>query len=614
MSQCSGGSPTPSQSFAYPVLEAEGCFRLVKLHPGGHGETILCDLISDRWTDETIAYEALSYAWGSKAVQRSIQVNGHQFSVTSNLHGALSRLRRRDEIRTLWIDAMCINQEDLDERNTQVRYMGEIYQNAQCVVVWLGESDDDSDDAVFFMNSLYENLDGCDPYLSEKGGGMPSNAAGRLLRHGSIYEYLQYPYTHSWEKVCRLLQREWWQRAWIVQEFINGKEITIQLGHRTVRWPVLAIFITFIQSAIEAIPAMSLIVGSAAGAVADAYDLVYDRRNKPSDGMNLQTLLCSQRHRQCANPLDKIYSVLSLIEENSRHAFTPDYSSSTSLVYGMAVKTCYESSLRLEILCESMSYETSKSFPSWCPDWTMPRIRSQLGGLPSASRYRASGLTSGLLSNGSARFSENMEILTLRECFELDIVARVGIQQCDEEFHWWYESGEARCNWNMLVVAKALLEEGINVRDHDGKPFLNSELRGSNVEWIQRALLCTLVADLIQADGKVQRDLIFEMALEESLEWPAEREKYFQQARDRTWGRTLLLSQKGLLGLVPRGTQVGDHIFVISGCSVPIILRRGDDGSFSWIGDSYVHGIMNGLRKVLLSGLQYEQKEEIVIR
>ncbi|KAM7211194.1 Heterokaryon incompatibility protein (HET) domain containing protein [Rhypophila decipiens] len=89
-----------------------------------------------------LVYEALSYSWGSycslPTSTSTIQCNGIPFSVTATLFDAQTRLRMPATARTLWIDAICINQDNPLERAQQVNLMGEIYKGAGRVVVWLG--------------------------------------------------------------------------------------------------------------------------------------------------------------------------------------------------------------------------------------------------------------------------------------------------------------------------------------------------------------------------------------------------------------------------------------------------------------------------------------------
>ncbi|KAH8883497.1 heterokaryon incompatibility, partial [Thozetella sp. PMI_491] len=86
-------------------------------------------------------YEALSYVWGPPNFSESISCHGVACKVTPNLLAALRRLRYTNKDRTLWVDAICIRQSDIDERIQQVSRMGDIYSQASRVLVWLGDED-----------------------------------------------------------------------------------------------------------------------------------------------------------------------------------------------------------------------------------------------------------------------------------------------------------------------------------------------------------------------------------------------------------------------------------------------------------------------------------------
>ncbi|KAF2472960.1 HET-domain-containing protein, partial [Lindgomyces ingoldianus] len=88
--------------------------------------------------DAKPVYRALSYTWGDPKDTLPITLNGHRFEVTRNLKRALQRLRTLGTEVSIWIDAICINQVDMDERMHQVQLMRVIYQNPEEVIVYLG--------------------------------------------------------------------------------------------------------------------------------------------------------------------------------------------------------------------------------------------------------------------------------------------------------------------------------------------------------------------------------------------------------------------------------------------------------------------------------------------
>ncbi len=90
---------------------------------------------------EKPTYEALSYVWGPENVIHPIVINGYNVYVRQNMWLAMQHLRSDTEVRVLWIDATCINQQNIHERNHQVTQMGMIYHQATKVIIWLGSSD-----------------------------------------------------------------------------------------------------------------------------------------------------------------------------------------------------------------------------------------------------------------------------------------------------------------------------------------------------------------------------------------------------------------------------------------------------------------------------------------
>jgi hypothetical protein len=142
----------------------------------------------------THPYDALSYTWSGPAKPRSISIGEHDLPVTLNLHEALSRLRHRSIERIIWVDAVCINQEDKKERAQQVQFMAKIYNQANRVVVWLGEAADYSDLAL-------EEI----------------RVAGRKKStNSSNNESIR-------RAVLALLQRPWFRRIWVREQTLKQR-------------------------------------------------------------------------------------------------------------------------------------------------------------------------------------------------------------------------------------------------------------------------------------------------------------------------------------------------------------------------------------------------------
>lgn len=138
--------------FQYRDLsEGDQPIRLVTILPGSESQPISLQIHHTTMTQEPPpTYEALSYVWGSPdggvAVSVAYSDEPHQSTlvVGRNLFVALQHLRGASSPRPTWIDAVCINQEDIAERSSQVRNMGNVYRLASRMVVWLGEAEKDS--------------------------------------------------------------------------------------------------------------------------------------------------------------------------------------------------------------------------------------------------------------------------------------------------------------------------------------------------------------------------------------------------------------------------------------------------------------------------------------
>jgi hypothetical protein len=205
----------------YKRLADQDEIRLLYLQPGLTSDPIVCQVAHAKFLDKT-EYEALSYMWGNEDSPLPIQLYGTILKVRNNLWQALKHIRLPRFVRILWIDAICINQEDLRERNHQVSQMGRIYENAIRVVAWLGLSDDSSRIA---MN-----------YIRDFRKGTPESKPGEPRRR-------QFPLimdSNTISAISSFCTREYWTRLWIIQELIIPSNITLQCGEFTCNWSQFA--------------------------------------------------------------------------------------------------------------------------------------------------------------------------------------------------------------------------------------------------------------------------------------------------------------------------------------------------------------------------------------
>jgi hypothetical protein len=187
----------PATPYNYcPLLPGPDSIRLLRLLPSEiENAPIRCQLFNHSLQESgkrAHPYDALSYAWGKSDETRLIFIDEHNLRVTPNLYEALFHLRYRSIERTIWIDAVCINQEDIKEKGQQILSMANIYGQASRVVVWLGEAADNSDQALEEIRV----------------------AGGKMFTNSSNKKAIK-------KAVLALLERPWFRRIWVREQILH---------------------------------------------------------------------------------------------------------------------------------------------------------------------------------------------------------------------------------------------------------------------------------------------------------------------------------------------------------------------------------------------------------
>lgn len=204
-----------------------GAIRILRLFPSTYDNPqIDSQLITPTGDSEgnispTKPYEALSWCWGTSGKTSYIRITKGEKSyakyVAPNLFAALRALRHHQDFRYLWVDAICIDQDDLDEKNHQVEMMDEIYGNAVRVCIWLGEAEESSTIALDFINNEVLKLQNFDD-LCERPETSP-----------------------KWRALLELMQRDWFSRRWVVQEIALARSAVIYCGKDKISWSKFAV-------------------------------------------------------------------------------------------------------------------------------------------------------------------------------------------------------------------------------------------------------------------------------------------------------------------------------------------------------------------------------------
>ncbi|KAL8375654.1 hypothetical protein RB595_006981 [Gaeumannomyces hyphopodioides] len=256
-----------------------------------------------------VSYEALSYTWGdTSAAPQHILVNGGVLPVTANLHCALVHLRQSKHDRVLWIDAICIDQENHRERTHQVDLMKRIYGQAERVLIWLGP-------ATFKTRIAMPYLLQVDQAVRQSGRrlDMPDAWRDEFERsgQGSTAAAMAHPMLPA------LFESPWFRRIWVIQEAASAKAALVMYGHDAVPARTFAMLST--------LPSVHIPEGAKA-----ALEVMPSPLKKMSwwrDSRDLLTLLCKFTNYEATDPRDKVYALLGISETGDGESrIKPDYS------------------------------------------------------------------------------------------------------------------------------------------------------------------------------------------------------------------------------------------------------------------------------------------------
>jgi hypothetical protein len=304
-------------------------------------------------------YIALSYMWGSEDDLDEIYIDDYIVPVRRNLQQALQALNSTDSVKAgckIWVDALCIDQGSISERNREIKRMRHIYKNAINVVVWLGDAEDGSNAAMDFINNISQaRLQGMDNV--------------RLC----LRETFAAQGTTIWDDLSTLITRQYFSRLWIIQELAmgGGRETVILCGSRATTWDKLyrvyhSLHIFQGGHSDDELTNTTLEeLRSADPAVYEAYrNVMFWKWEKcedfqilqDSESDNLETnkrhLMTRCRGALCATPLDKVYGILGLLGEGMSLKIVPDYETSVRQAYMDFSKAWIQNDGTLEVLTQ----------------------------------------------------------------------------------------------------------------------------------------------------------------------------------------------------------------------------------------------------------------------
>ncbi|KAH7239795.1 heterokaryon incompatibility protein-domain-containing protein [Fusarium solani] len=616
--------------------------------------------------DKSASYYAVSYRWGQPLDEQPfksmtndrvscIRINDGDVMVTKNLSDFLHEVQRDKKLKEeqFWIDAICINQEDPQERSHQVStMMGKIYRSAKCVIAWLGDADSHTQRAFDHLDHLAKS-----PTLPPSGTQSAStNHSTSINGDGD---------GSCWESAVKLFDRTYWNRSWIIQELVLPDNVTVRCGGHEKDWSVLCQASHNISTSDWRGRFNNLAADMVSRNTARNYGiptvLKATRESIATEHWTdvlLHTLIRS-RDFEATNEEDKVDALFGLIEDSVdigkmpllRPKYGEDHSSAKTYLK-VAVQLLRDCEELLILSCvEGRSFQRVKigddPLPSWVPDWS---VRKPLGlRITGYKRYCADAC----FTPSDTDFSREKKLrmwpavvsegdLTVTICgLKVDEISFRGESKLDIQKGspfpqllnmllslptQYPTTGEDRLEalWRTLIT---------NTTKNRRFPIENpSPLDAGFAKWFAER-----VHSVAMSEGEDHR------------QWNELKHKFDQFCRgENAWislvddsaeplsaataeyssmfahGMHLrpFVTEKGYLGLGSQDLQEGDTVWVVPRSRVPLIFRRvRDAGSVSdyhceLVGGAYLHGFMDGralLTAAAKSGMRLSDRLKTII-
>ena len=362
----------------YRPLQGELSLRLLRLPPGVQDQPIECELVPANLGDAAEHYEATSYTWGSAENPQVITCNGVNMKIQRNAFVMLNGVRLTDQPRTIWIDAICINQSDVDERASQVSMMRDIYRRAKNVLVWLGPSDDSSSIALAYARAL-DHATLVQQYTSttEKWNELQES---EFQQKSYIFDETNQSeaFRRTVFAILRFLQRPWFNRVWVQQEAALCRHVRVFCGADSVEWDKLFSLAWFIHP--RQVGDYPEYVEAALGTLFHNLTAILeiqkfrirtfnDTYKASRTAIYLLETLQSVRRFGATDPRDKVYAMQNLATDSDQW-LEVDYRVPWQIVYVEVGRKCLENGW-LDFLEDAgkAHHEEGSVLPSWAPDY-----------------------------------------------------------------------------------------------------------------------------------------------------------------------------------------------------------------------------------------------------
>ncbi|KAK2765754.1 heterokaryon incompatibility protein [Colletotrichum kahawae] len=403
--------------FYQPLAEDE--IRLLTVWPGSFGDAVRCSLAVTTTTRGYEEYDAISYTWAGDddIIDKSgrVSIASEDFPVTPNCEAVLRRVRQEWTPRIVWIDAICVNQDDLHERGRQVSLMPQIYSRAREVIIYVGEATSD-------IPALFKHLTWAQHNTTP---GKREEIQGAL---------------------ARLLSRRYFSRAWIIQEVALARQATLVCGSHTLSWSLVHVNNLAARGLLSALATED---GSIPGLQAWPPAIQFKAPAFRTTG-DLLRLLDLARNSRAADPRDKVFAVFGLITCPESEGFSADYTKTpkevfTSTALWIAQRFGLPALLArtVDVVRRAPVSDAVVLDSAWIPNWTEDTFQSPDSLIPRLRReYRSVSKVAGLPITVSQRDPGAIRF----PAFRLGCVVDEVMKYDEESYQWFSENviGRAR--------------------------------------------------------------------------------------------------------------------------------------------------------------------------
>ncbi|KAI0965773.1 heterokaryon incompatibility protein-domain-containing protein [Xylaria arbuscula] len=599
----------------------------------GSGGTVMYDLEEFPFAD-CPEYIALSYVWGSEHFTSTVSINGASIPVRTNLAEALSSIKKFDPDTYLWADAICINQQDEEEKSRLVQHMGEIFANAKSVYAWLGPIDkatqySSTADLFTQLSSLgrlfWQHAGATDTArLNERSLDLDlilSNSYSALLSRftGSPTERGQFPT----EEYAAFSLRAFWGRIWVLQEVFLAKDLYYLCGDTRLTSKnltgALILLETFQRDLIrkESSPQERIHLTHYLRKFVHDFTVFPEMHRLliytsiyPPDVVSLRIALTNFCVKElpggssATDPRDMIFGLLGFANDKERSYIRADYSKSVQDTYVDVTRALIQNGWT-DILSWAQPHDTKTipNLPSWVPDYTTTiyeSLCSQWQAKPWLPRFKAHKRDSKYNYENAPPFEWDSRALPVygRPVDEIFQVGKLwhprsprepeagGLTSADQN----NPSGDLTrsVTYESLFAFLKEIKEFAKDADERQKPIDDRCWPRETPRFSKDAKWRVPCCDQIVLDGRLVRGHVstpkrYDAAyrgLEACIENPAAKNQLPDDARPYVesmlhWAdKRPFLTKKGFVGLGPARAERGDTVVVLEGFNAVYLLRE----------------------------------------